>query len=217
MTLMKQFTIREPHVWILIACAAVVVVISVYGAFSVSYAQPEPGESVEENISSDPVQELLQQADAYLEQQELAAAYDLYLRVLGVDPANQHAREKIFEIISTYKAQLEEAQQQDETEYTKLTYQKYRNSVRDFLQILTTQLKRWIREYGELVAVQKTGEDVTLDIVPALNTIIQILEDLKVIYQDFPQTEEDAVNSQKMVDRINQTINTYKQELLVYQ
>jgi hypothetical protein len=163
------------------------------------------------------IDRLLQQADIYVQQQEFAAGYDLYLRVLGIEPTNLHAREKIFEVINTYKTQLDTAQKQEDVEQVKLYYQRYRNSVRDFLQMLTTQLKRGIQKYGELVAAEKAGQNVTQEIVPSLQTVIQILEDLKIIYQEFPQAEEDAANTQKIVERLNQTIQKYEQELSQYQ
>lgn len=162
------------------------------------------------------IEQLLRQADLYVEQQELAAGYDLYLRVLGLEPTNQHAREHIFEIINTYKDQLGTAQEEENVEQVKLYYQRYRNSVRDFLQMLTIHLKRGIQEYGELVTAQKAGQDVTQEIVRALRTLIQILEDLKTIYQEFPQTEDDTANTEKIVERLNQTIEKYKQELSLY-
>jgi hypothetical protein len=184
------------------------------GRILLSHAQSEtetvsttasPGESVEK---------LLKEADAYFERQEFAAGYDLYLRVLGLDPSNLHARERIYNIINTYKTLIDRAQKEGNNDQATLFSQKYRNSIRDLLQILTTQLKRRIQRYGELVEAQKNGEDVKENIIPALSHVIQILQDLKTIYEEFSQENAEA---EKIVERLSQSINKYEQELSFYQ
>lgn len=173
-------------------------------------ATPMAAESVQ-------VASLLQEAEAYVTQGEITAAYDLYLRVLGVEVGNPTAREAIFAILTTHKTQLAEAGEQENTEQTTLLYQQYRNEVRDFLQLLTLQLKRAIQTYGDLVAAQKAGENIKIRILPVLTTMIQILHDVKTIYEDFPQTKDTTGETQKVVERLNDTIKKYKEELLSYQ
>jgi hypothetical protein len=160
---------------------------------------------------------LLQEADAHFQQQELGASYDLYLRVLGLDPLNQVAHEHLISILQTYKTTLAQAPQNAADDQIKRQYQQYRDSVRDFLQVLTTHLKRGIQRYGELVAPGKAGQTIKPEIFTVLQVIIQTLEALKQVYQDFPQGEQDAASTQKIIDRLSENIKKYKQEQLAYQ
>lgn len=158
----------------------------------------------------------VKEADAYVEQGELMAAYDLYLRALGLEPGNAHARTKIFEILHEYKATLSAAREQNDEQRIQLYAQRYRIGVRDLLQLLTTRLKSGIGRYGELVTALKSGEDVLHDIPPVLTTVIQILLDLTTIYADFPQNEEEVAGAQKIVERLKHTVTKYEQELELY-
>lgn len=186
-------------------------------AFSAETQEPQAPAVTTPVATSVQVTTLLQEAEIYAQQEEFTAAYDLYLRVLGMEVGNTTAREAIFAILTTHKAQIADATDQEQPEQTTLLYQQYRNEVRDFLQLLTLQLKRTIQRYGELVALQKAGEDVKLQIVPILTSMIQILNDVKTVYQDFPQTDDTTGETQKVVERLNETIKKYKEELLSYQ
>lgn len=159
----------------------------------------------------------LKEADDYVEQGELSAGYDVYLRILALEPANEHARTKIFEILHEYKVTLSDAREQNDEQRTELYAQRYRIGVRDLLQLLTTRLKSGIERYGELVTALKSGEDVLQDIPPVLTTVIQILLDLTTIYADFPQNEEEVAGAQKIVERLKHTVTKYEQELELYQ
>ena len=184
-----------------------------YGIQS-GHAQSE-SETASTSVSpAEQIKNLLGEADNYFQLQEFAAGYELYLRVLGLDPSNQHARKRIYEIINIYKTLLETAQKEEDSEQAKLYYQKYRTIIRSLLQTLTNQLKRTIQKYGELVETQKTGIDVNEEIIPILSNIIQILQDLKTIYEDYSQGDS---GSEKMIERINKTIKKYEQELSQYQ
>jgi tetratricopeptide (TPR) repeat protein len=177
------------------------------------YAQSETETTSKTASPVEHVEELLNEADNYFQLQEFAAGYELYLRVLGLDPSNQYARNKIYEIITIYKTLMETAQKQGNSEQATLYYQKYRTIIRSFLQTLTNQLKRTIQSYGKLVETQKTGTDVKAEIIPALTNIIQILQDLKTIYEEYPQGDS---GTEKIVERIKQTIKKYEQELSQY-
>lgn len=62
----------------------------------------------------------------------------------------------------------------------------------------------------------KKGENVKKNIIPVLSDVIQILQNLKTIYEEFPQGEAGA-ETEKVVARIGQTITKYEQELAYYQ
>jgi len=156
------------------------------------------------------------EADAYVAQGELMAGYDLYLRALGIESGNAHARTKIFEILHEYKATLSAVREQKDEQRIQLYAQCYRIGVRDLLQLLTTRLKSEIERYGELVTALKSGEDVLHDIPPVLTTVIQILLDLTTIYAEFPQNEEEVASAQKIVERLKHTVAKYEQELELY-
>jgi hypothetical protein len=158
----------------------------------------------------------IEEADSYAEQGELTVAYDLYLRILGLEPDNTHVRTKVFKILHEYKVTLSTAREQNDEQRIQLYAQRYRIGVRDLLQILTTRLKSGIEQYGELVTALKTGEDVLQDIPPVLTTVIQILLDLTTIYADFPQNEEEVAGAQKIVERLKHTVIKYEQELELY-
>ena len=61
------------------------------------------------------------------------------------------------------------------------------------------QLKQSIERYAELGSAVKAGEDVQQEISLVLTTIIQILRDLTTLYEDFPQSEAEAANTQRIV------------------
>lgn len=178
------------------------------------YAQLESGTASTTAAPGEQVEELLKEADNYFQLQEFTAGYELYLRVLGLAPSNQHARKRIYEIITIYKTLMDTAQDEGDRDQAELHYQKYRTIIRSLLQMLTNQLKRTIQKYGELVEAQKTGIDSREEIIPVLDNIIQILQDLKTIYEEYPQGDS---GTEKMVARINTTIKKYEQERSQYQ
>jgi len=68
------------------------------------------------------IEQLLKQADTYFEKRwfltpEGTNAFDVYQEVLEIDPANRHAREKLHEMLRTYKAW-------GDSNYTKTNYPK---------------------------------------------------------------------------------------------
>jgi tetratricopeptide (TPR) repeat protein len=210
MILFKQHIQRKSR-WI--AFFLVVGLLFGYGIQS-GHAQSE-NETVSATASpAEQVEKLLKEADNYFQLQEFAAGYELYLQVLGLDPSNQQARGRIYEIINIYKTLMDTAQKEGESDQVELYYQKYRTIIRSLLQTLTNQLKRTIQKYGELVKTQKTGIDVSEEIIPILSNIIQILQDLKTVYEDYPQGDS---GTEKMVERINKTIKKYEQEFSQYQ
>lgn len=210
MILFKRYIQRKLR-WI--AFFLVMSILLGYGIQS-GHAQLESETASTTASPAEQVKDLLGEADNYFQLQEFAAGYELYLRVLGLDPSNQHARKRIYEIINIYKTLLETAQKEEDSEQAKLYYQKYRTIIRSLLQTLTNQLKRTIQKYGELVETQKTGIDVNEEIIPILSNIIQILQDLKTIYEEYSQGDS---GTEKMIERINKTIKKYEQELSQYQ
>lgn len=208
MSFFKHFKQRSSFLWL-----GLLLLLIISSSPSTGHAQTESETSSTTSDSSEEIEQLLQTADTHFEKKEFTAAYDFYLRVLGSDPGNQHARENVYAIIKTYKTLMEAAQQAGDADQAALPQQKYRNFVRDFLKILTTQLKKKIQQYSELIAAEKTGEDVKEEIVPVLNHIIQILEDLKTVYKDFSQGDSGTA---KMSERIEQTLRKYKLELSRY-
>jgi tetratricopeptide (TPR) repeat protein len=195
---------------------ALLLIVSLLLGYSIQsgYAELESETTTMTASQIEQIEKLLEEADNYFQLQEFAAGYELYLRVLGLNPSNQHARERIYEIINIYKTLIDTAQQEEDSDQAKLHYQKYRTIIRSLLQTLTNQLKRTIQKYGELVEIQKTGIDVKEEIIPVLSNIIQILQDLKTIYEDYPQGDS---GTEKMIERINKTIKKYEQELSQYQ
>jgi hypothetical protein len=206
--LRKFVQIRQWFVWYLIWIS----IMSVSGS-GVGYAQTNPEMAPTVAAYTQEVAQWLQQADAHFDQQELTASYDLYLRVLTSDPGNQHAREKIYAIITTYKTLSETAQQEGKQNQMTLQSEKYRNAVRDLLQIRTIQLKRGLQQYGGLVAAEKNGKDVKEDVIPVLNMLLQILQDLKTVYAEFSRGDAGA---EKMSERIGESMKRYEQELARY-
>lgn len=204
----KLARIRRWFIWCLIWVS--ILSVSDYGVGS---AQTNPEATPTAAPYTQEVAQLLQQADAHFDHQELTASYDLYLRVLTSDPGNPHAREKIYAIITIYRTLSEAAQKEGDQNQMTLQSQKYRNAVRDWLQILTTQLKRNIQRYGELVAAEKTGKDVKEDVIPVLTMLLQTLQDLKTVYAEFSRGDAGA---EKMSERIGESIKKYEQELARY-
>jgi len=211
MTLFKRY-IQKKLKWIALFLI-VGSILSDYGVYP-GHAQVETETASTTASRTEQIEKLLQEADNYFQLQEFAASYELYLRVLGLEPSDQHARERIYEIINTYKSLMKTTQSEGDEDQAKLYYQKYRTIIRSLLQTLTSQLKRAIQQYGKLVEDQKTGIDVKEEIIPVLSNIIQILGDLKIIYAEFSQGDS---GTEKMVERINQTIKKYEQELSYYQ
>lgn len=205
---------RQTRQWV--AMAGIVAGLVLWGiSADITYSQSNS--SATSPASPEQLKDLLQQAANYLQQQELTAAYDLYLRVLGIEAANETARENVFSIMTTYKTRLATAQQSQTTQQAELLYQQYRNCIREFLKLRTNQLKRELQRYGELMAKQKSGENVKPELIPTLTIVVQILQDIQTIYMDFPQAEDDTADTQKVVDRLKETITKYKEELLSYQ
>jgi len=189
--------------------------LSGYG-ISLSHAQSQAETPPATAAHPEEVEKLVKEADAYFQRQEFAASYDLYLRVLGLAPSHQPARDKIYAIINTYKTLEEAAQKTGNNDQARLYAQKYQNMIRDLLKMLTAQLKREIQRYGELIDAQKKGENVKKGIIPVLSNVIQILQNLKIIYEEFPQGDA-GTETEKVVERIGQTIKKYAQELAYYQ
>ena len=99
MILFKRYIQRELSG---IAFFLVMSILLGYGIQS-GHAQLE-SETASTTVSpAEQVKDLLGEADNYFQLQEFAAGYELYLRVLGLDPSNQHARKRIYEIIYIYK------------------------------------------------------------------------------------------------------------------
>jgi hypothetical protein len=169
------------------------------------------------STTSEQIDLWLQEADAYVQREEFTAGYDIYLRILGLDPVNTHARTKIFELLHNDQTQLATAREQQAVQEVQVISQRYRNNIRDLLQVLTAQLKQSIERYAELGSAEKAGEDVQQEISLVLTTIIQILRDLTTLYEDYPQSEAEAANTQKIVERLKLTITKYQQELEQYQ
>ena len=109
---------------------------------------------------------------------------------------------------------MDTAQKEGDRDQAEQHYQKYRTIIRSLLQTLTYQLKRSIQKYGELVEAHETGIESRKEIIPVLGNIIQILRDLKTIYEEYPQGDS---GTEKMVERINKTIEKYEQERSQYQ
>lgn len=158
----------------------------------------------------------IQEADAYLAQEEFTAAYDIYLRVVGIDPTHLQARTQLLTILRAYQTQVAAAGQADDLQSREFHVQRYRLGVRDFLYVLTAQLKQFMERYGERVAALKSGQNVAREIPPLLTTILQILGDLTTVYAEFPQSGDDAAAAQKIIDRLKQTSAKYEQELEFY-
>ncbi len=126
------------------------------------------------------IKQLLEEAAAYT---DITEAYDLYRRVLELDPLNRDARKKIIEIVNAYKVRMDEAAQQENVEQAKQLYEQYRNIVRFLLlDILGVQLKHFTQKFRE-------SEDHNHEksvIILYLNNIIGILMDIKHIYEQYP-------------------------------
>lgn len=165
------------------------------------------------STSSGQIAELLKQAEIHFQQQELSTSLALYLRVLNLIPHHETARAQVYEITTIYKTLAEISEQDGKNEQATLYYQNYRDAVRDILQLLTTQLESAIKHYGQLLQLEKQGQTIDDEVLPALDRIILILQDLSMMYEQFPR---DNVEAQKMHERLHLAIQKYEQERSMY-
>ncbi|MBD3323128.1 hypothetical protein GF339_01005 [candidate division KSB3 bacterium] len=157
------------------------------------------------------IEQLAEEADAYFQQQEFLASYELYRSILLLDPTHELAQERIYEIADIYKTLAEMAKQDQNPEQSDILYHHYRDIVRDMLGLMTTRLKETLKIYNKL-KLDATTEDQERIVV--LADIIDILRDLKTLYEDFPR--ENAETAQ-IVKKISATITKYEEELARYQ
>ena len=82
----------------------------------------------------------------------------------------------------------------------------YRTIIKETLNVFTLQLEQQLTAYSELKAKAKQGEDIRAQIIPALEHIVTILEQLKYLYIEFPR---EPAKAEKMVERITKTLMSW--------
>lgn len=177
----------------------------VWGAESECDAQSAP--------ESEKVAQFLQEAQTSFDEQEFSAGLELYQRVLVLDPANQTAREKISEIVDIYKNLEEIARKEEELEKAELLHQQQRDITRYLLKILTSQLEASIQSYRAYKTAEKDGQEIKELISPVLENIINVLTELKNLYQGVSGDKE---RTKQIVERIAKTLEHYEKELKYY-
>ncbi len=188
----------------------VMIFLSVMAVFWIWTVPKGAAQTEEETSRAEQIEELLQEADAFFEKQEFIASYNLYRRALTLDSANQPARNKIYEIARVYQALEKIARQEENEEQAKLLYQHYRGIVRYLLSVLTEQLNLEFQTYGKLNLLKETGGNIKDDVMPVLQNLVNILKELKSIYEQFPREE---AGTEKVVKRLNKAIEKYETKL----
>ena len=163
--------------------------------------------------SKEQIAQLLEDADVHFQRQEFLAGYELYRRVLSLEPMHQFARKKIYEIAGIYKTLEEIALKERNEAQATLLHRQYRSIVRYLLKVLTSQLNRTLQIYSNYLAAEKQGNDVKEKMLPVLENLLTILQELKNVYEQFPR--EDS-NAGQMVERLNEAILKYEKELTRY-
>ncbi len=160
------------------------------------------------------IEALLQQAEEAFKKKEFIGAYEVYRRVLSLDSTNQHAREKVYEIARVYQAMENIAREEKNEEQAQVLYQQYRGIVRYLLSVLTKQLNVEFHTYSQLNLSKEAGDDIIEQIVPVLHNLIDILTELKTVYEQFPREE---AGTEPVIERLKNAILKYEQELADYQ
>ncbi len=163
--------------------------------------------------ASDEVAALLKEAQVSFEKQEFIASYELYRKILTIDPLHQTAREKVYEIVTIYQTLEETARNANDHERADMFQRQHRTIVKETLNLFTLQLEQQLTTYSDLKAKAKQGEEIREQIMPELERIITILQQLKYIYVEFPR---EPAKAEKMVERIEKTLATYQHELDAY-
>ncbi len=171
------------------------------------------GAGVSADATSDEIASLLNEAQANFESQEFIASYESYRKVLTLDPLHQAARDKVYEIVAIYKTLEETARTAEDEARADMFQRQQRTIIKETLNMFTLQLEQQLTTYTGLKARLKQGEAVQEQIVPELEHIITILQQLKYMYVEFPR---DPSKADKMVERINKTLITYQNELAAY-
>lgn len=164
--------------------------------------------------ASDEVAALLKEAQASFEKQEFITSYELYRKILTIDPLHQAARERVYEIVTIYQTLEETARSANDSERADMFQRQHRTIIKETLNLFTLQLEQQLAAYSDLKAKAKQGEEIREQIVPELEGIITILQQLKYIYVEFPR---EPAKAEKMVERIEKTLTTYQHELAAYQ
>ena len=159
------------------------------------------------------VEQYLEDAQASFDKQEFSASFELYQRILVLDPSNQIAREKISELAEMYKTLEELARKNEELEKAELLRQQQREITRYLLKTLTSQLESSTQSYRVYKTAEKDGQEVKKLIVPVLENIIGVLSDLKGLYEN---VQEDKERTKQVVERIDKTLENYQRELKFY-
>ncbi len=158
--------------------------------------------------------QLLQDAQSSFDKQEFSASFDLYQRVLALDPDNQIARKNIFEMAAIYKHLEEVARKYGEREKAQIFQQRQKDITRYLLKMFTLQLEISIKNYRTHKAVNETGEDMEEQIVLVLEKIIKALNDLKGLYKK--EMTGDEERAKHMIERIDKSLQVYERELTQY-
>ncbi len=87
-------------------------------------------EAATDAVADTTIQDLLAQADSYFQRQQFttpadANAYDIYRKVLHIQPDNVHAQKRIQQMARTYKIWAEHAKNSDDLEKATIFYQRY--------------------------------------------------------------------------------------------
>ncbi len=171
------------------------------------------GAGVSADSTSDEIASLLKEAQANFESREFIASYESYRKVLTLDPLHQAARDKVYEIVTIYKTLEETARAAEDEARADMFQRQQRTIIKETLNMFTLQLEQQLTTHTELKAKIKQGDAAQEQIVPELERIITILQQLKYIYTEFPREPSKA---DKMVERINKTLTTYQNELAAY-
>ncbi len=168
------------------------------------------------------VENLLKRADFYFEYGWLTSprhknAYTLYQRVLKLEPTNQHAAQKVYEISEYYRQRAEALKQEGNDDLAGMYNYRYRKIVEYLLrEVWKQQYELEFQRYRELGKIQQKNDTEQEEIIRTLDNMIVILRDMESLYRQLSVEKSDVDKLEEVTTQITQKIQQYEKERARY-
>lgn len=168
---------------------------------------------------SEQVEELLEKADTLFQDERYYDCYKICQDILAIEPFQQEARTTVFVIAVLYQQRQQHMHIQGGGAATEkdspLESQQYEEIVYYWFNFLTTQLEQLLQQYANFPQTSKVDTDRRQEFVALLASLVNTLRDTKKAYEQFGQTDDHS--AQERIERLQQAITHYEQELSYYQ
>jgi len=164
-----------------------------------------------ESREAEEIAEILQHAEILFVAEQYHESYQLYRKVLDVDPLNQQALARVLDMAVRYRELAEGARQAGDTEHVNIYQRAFQQIVRYLLTVLTAQFERDVKKYTTLSAKEKEQQRAEASVI--LLRMIDALQYIKTIYEQFQQEEAETAQT---IKRLQRAIETYQQERSAY-